>query len=408
MHTAEEDSLLKYAYKLSGKALNPSNLEQLNVTYVLQVFNKFVAQALLALGTKFNIPNFEDTSTYINIFTTWWSIVNVKTPMKGQRLRNVYEQPLVANDTISKKFLNYLLDWLTNWHAMEGATGKLTKETFTALQHTTHALLEVADYCITQLGARYVLLCKFQTDCVEARFGQYRQLCGRKYDVSLRQIFEVRKKIRIMSVLKLSLNNKCFVLESFKFDWSEFECCSKFDDVDIGPVTADNLKKANDYLPVITYIAGYCVYSVTKKLKCDKCREVLISPGGNVENLSNTLIASVSRGGLLYPSESVISLVLITYLVINKLCCNAEFQMSFHQRNVAVHTAMSVAYNEELCLLQLNPCNNSHSYFDVAKMIVWVSANCMLNNFCSLKNDQLNINKKSRKRKLATLNTSQC
>ena len=123
--------------------------------------------------------------------------------------------------------------------------------------------------------------------------------------------------------------------------------CSKFDDVDIGPVTADDLEKANDYLPVITYIARYCVYSVTKKLKCDKRREVLISPGGNVENLSNTLIASISRGGLLYPSESVISLVLITYLVINKLCCNAEFQMSSHQRNVAVHTAMSVAYNEE-------------------------------------------------------------
>ena len=194
LHTAEEDSLLKYAYKLSGKALNPSNLERQNVTYVLQVFNKFVAQALLALGTKCNITNFEDTSTYINIFTTWWSIVNVKTPMKGQRLRNVYEQPLVANDTISKKFLNYLLDWLTNWHAMEGATGKLTKETFTALQHTTHALLKVADYCITQLGARYVLLGKFQTDCLEARFGQYRQLCGGKYDVSLRQIFEVEKK----------------------------------------------------------------------------------------------------------------------------------------------------------------------------------------------------------------------
>ena len=67
LHTAEEDSLLKYAYKLSGKALNPSNLERQNVTYVLQVFNKFVAQALLALGTKCNIPTLRIpafTSTY--------------------------------------------------------------------------------------------------------------------------------------------------------------------------------------------------------------------------------------------------------------------------------------------------------------------------------------------------------
>ena len=120
-------------------------------------------------------------------------------------------------------------------------------------------MLEVADYCITQLGARYVLLGKFQTDSLEAGFGKYRQLCGGKYDVFLRQIFEAEKKIRMISVLKLSLNKKCFVLKIFNFDWSEFECCSKFNNVNIGPVTADDLAKAKDYLPVITYIAGYCV-----------------------------------------------------------------------------------------------------------------------------------------------------
>ena len=67
-----------------------------------------------------------------------------------------------------------------------------------------------------------------------------------------------------MTVLKLLLNNKCFVLGSFKFDWSEFECCSKFDDVDIGPVTADDLEKANDYLPVILTLLGI-VYIVQPK-----------------------------------------------------------------------------------------------------------------------------------------------
>ena len=49
-----------------------------------------------------------------------------------------------------------------------------------------------------------------------------------------------------MSVLKLLLNNKCFVLDSFKIDWSKFECC-KFNDADINPVAADDLAKANDY-----------------------------------------------------------------------------------------------------------------------------------------------------------------
>ena len=68
-------------------------------------------------------------------------------------------------------------------------------------------------------------------------------------------------------------------------------------------VTADDLAKANDYLPFITYIAGYCVYSVTKKLKCDKCKKLLISPGENVENLSNALIQGVSKVTYHYITE---------------------------------------------------------------------------------------------------------
>ena len=50
---------------------------------------------------------------------------------------------------------------------------------------------------------------------------------------------------------------------------------------------------------------------------------------------------------------------------------------------------MTLRVNEELNTLLLHTCTNSHEFADDAKMIVWVSAYCLLNNHCSSKNDQI-------------------
>ena len=51
----------------------------------------------------------------------------------------------------------------------------------------------------------YILLDKFQTDHLEERFGQYRRISGDHYNISIRQVFECEKKLRMLSVLKLNL-----------------------------------------------------------------------------------------------------------------------------------------------------------------------------------------------------------
>jgi len=48
LHASESDSLLKFAYKLSWKALHPATFERQSVKYVLQVFNSYVSKALLS------------------------------------------------------------------------------------------------------------------------------------------------------------------------------------------------------------------------------------------------------------------------------------------------------------------------------------------------------------------------
>ena len=60
--------------------------------------------------------------------------------------------------------MHYFLNWLNLWDGMTKVTGKLINETFTALKHTTTAILHVTDYCINELNMKYILPGKFQTD----------------------------------------------------------------------------------------------------------------------------------------------------------------------------------------------------------------------------------------------------
>jgi len=114
------------------------------------------------------------------------------------------------------------LEWLCAWDEIPGDCGKLSKETFTALWITCYGLREVADYCLSELGLNYVLLGKFETDSLEARFGQYRQRSAGKYNISLRQVYESENNLRLLSTLKLKLKDKEITLANF--DWNDFLC----------------------------------------------------------------------------------------------------------------------------------------------------------------------------------------
>lgn len=110
--------------------------------------------------------------------TTWFTIVNVKTPNKGAHSRNVMCEPLIY-DTINDQnlfFFTNFLQWLNKWSNMNSDTGKLTKETLSALILTTTTIIELTDYCINELNMPYLLPRKFQTDEFEYRFTLYRSL----------------------------------------------------------------------------------------------------------------------------------------------------------------------------------------------------------------------------------------
>ncbi|KAJ8884893.1 hypothetical protein PR048_011089 [Dryococelus australis] len=77
LHSPKSQSLVKFGFGLTLKALNPTNLEKQNAKPVLQVFMEYR-----------NLPTYNETKAYIEIMLRWWKIMNVKHPNKGTRMKD--------------------------------------------------------------------------------------------------------------------------------------------------------------------------------------------------------------------------------------------------------------------------------------------------------------------------------
>lgn len=67
------------------------------------------------------------------------------------------------------EFLKKVPEWLDYWASLKHDAGRFTPEMHVALSHTSHALREISLYCLQELGFKYVLLRKFQTDSLEEK-----------------------------------------------------------------------------------------------------------------------------------------------------------------------------------------------------------------------------------------------
>lgn len=166
------------------------------------------------------------------------------------------------------------------------------------------------------------------------------------------------------------------------------------------PLQIKRLKTFEPYLPVLTYVGGYCSYSVLKKIKCIECIEKLtLNSKVNLDENYN-LIKNLDQGGLKCPTQFVVNVVLYNYIFISKLYSEHESSLQKHnQRNIVACLTYNLLKSKEIILE--NVCGNGHDGDYISKLILHVSTNIMLKNACTEKNDVLS--KRRNKRKLETL-----
>lgn len=392
LHLKEQDQLIKAAPTLSLKALNPSSMEKQNVKLALKVFNSSTVAALETYGERYALHHAAGTAEFLKIVETWWRIVDVKSPSKGRRIRDVLQSPVAQKLCPQVEFLHTIVQWLDLWESLKFDNGILTRETHTAFRLTTEALIKLISYCLDDLGFDYVLLGKFQTDCLEARFGKYRQLSGSQYHVSIRQVFESERKLRLQSALELpEMNSGTPAVSSDEAMLQSFSI--EVHDKDF------EMKALN--LPAITYVAGYCAHAALKKLSCVACRENLVEDEDIViENAE--MVKSMSRGGLKFPQPAVVNAVMTAEIVLDKLRTK-EYATQFHALPNQRQALFTIASDLVKECYSFDECESGHSPQLVMSHILNAATNILLNNYCKDRNDHIVQLKEAQKRKLNTL-----
>lgn len=203
----ERNEILKLAPALSQKVLFPSSLERQNVNIALRLFDEKNITALEKLAKD----GISGTAEFIKIFLPWWRIVNVRAPNTGVHKRDPFRDPIHSTGDKNLGYLEKFANFLEKWRECEvpsslnkdKKTGRLTFDTHFALLLTTETFRSMCKYIFEQFNPHYILLGKFQTDGIESRFGRYRQMSGCNYHISLAQILESERKLKVMSLLKL-------------------------------------------------------------------------------------------------------------------------------------------------------------------------------------------------------------
>ena len=123
----------------------------------------------------------------------------VKSLFKGQHKRLDDANPIRDLNDSRISWMVSFVSWLDNWKTYSNTnnTACLTNETYTALRHTVNTMVCMLYELLNSHTLDYVMLGKFQTDNLESRFGQYRQLSGCNYLVSVAEVMQSEKKLRI-------------------------------------------------------------------------------------------------------------------------------------------------------------------------------------------------------------------
>ena len=91
------------------------------------------------------------------------------------------------------------------------STGFLTKETYTALLQPMDTFVSLfADERFVQYELNYIPTGKFQTDNLEDRFGLYRMLSGSNYLVSVIEVLQSEKNVKIERLAKIVFGPKSY------------------------------------------------------------------------------------------------------------------------------------------------------------------------------------------------------
>ncbi|CAH2000204.1 unnamed protein product [Acanthoscelides obtectus] len=265
-------------------------------------------------------------------------------------------------------------------------------------------MIKIVDYSFEHFPVEYVLCGKFQTDNLEKRFGRYRYLSGCNYHISINEILESEKKIRLQNVLKTC---------NTEFDLKELRNSSLTSEQDTFSVDISDFLfiLETDYLisydvdeAVKIYICGCGPFSHKKKISCTKCQEKLIKSKGVMLELD--YFDYLQRAGLCIPADEIgyiyhHACAIFTYIIDHENTLKMLFARLDHKTILGTLIVESLESDVFIDLKIICECGMPHKKIYTAT--TFIICNILLNNFTKNKNNLCHKEKSDKKRKLLTL-----
>lgn len=299
-------------------------------------------------------------------------------------------QPIKAPDDPSMVFLQKAVEVFEIWKGSHSSG--LTSETFLASIQSMKAFIMCATHLLESHGFSYVLSGKFLSDPIEGRFGWYRQMNGGNFFMSVTQLLQSEKKIRVLSKLQqqqLLAASNLSVEPAPPLPFSPPMVAIEDDTSwlihEMEDVSLDELSYSDANISY--FVGGYIGRSISRQNRCVHCKEILV--GDNVVNSEDDfsdmsqefrlLFELADRGGLSAPTEfcftaTSFSVVHYNFLISDDLR-RKTFLTSVNPRKLFVNALLEKSHATS-CLTSPT-CQSGHACFH---KILELSFNCFAKN----------------------------
>ena len=128
----------------------------------------------------------------------------------------------------------------------------LTPHTTLANELTFKGMADLAEHLIEKKGMKKVLLGKFSSDPIEKRFGQFRQLSGANFFISVKQLLDAEKRIRVLSLIR---DDQLGALDNY--DETSYDTAYSTAAINLKLVPICELQMSEVDQATVYYVAGY-------------------------------------------------------------------------------------------------------------------------------------------------------
>ena len=419
----------KIAYKLKHRTLFPGPIERQSVQLTHAVFHESTVQALQFYGKK-GRPHFLDTAKFVALILKWWKTVNAKNKFTASQKLDP-DREVISSINLAEKtsFLRGFVDWLCIWEAKSGPKHGLSVETFQAAKHSTSSLAEIAEYLLEKEDFSYVPLGKYQSDPLEGKFGQYRQMNGGNLFASVKQIVESERCLKIKNLAKLNLS-----LSDIKDIFSSVKIAknSKNEEVTralVASLVSDNRIELEPEIPdadrnILFYVAGSFGRKIADTKNCEDCKNLLVdttSTAAVIDDMDNSakdssiltqtsreFLDQVNRGGLSIPSEFVFLVCAHIWDFYSSIMKEPFLKDLLHSENISsrsVFTEALLSYldscEETRNTFILKNCEKGHQFCEVVRVLAQKLFNLFSKNHTLFMNSEIHRLKRKRVDSLA-------